>query len=146
MPEQRFVSVCFITSLRQYDMSLLYFEFGLSIRIFSAFWYKIFFICHLFTCEYIASSRVHVKTLSGNTAQKGGTALIRAAAEGRTECVRLLVYAGADTDAQDVVRIGLGGIATMHLYSMVLFIVFLFIGCWHERLFCFACSASLQLH
>ena len=78
--------------------------------------------------------------------QKGGTALIRAAAEGRTECVRLLVYAGADTDAQDVVRVGLGGIATVHLCSMVLFIVFLFIGCWYERLFCFAYCASLQLH
>ena len=77
------------------------------------------FICHLYACEFFASSRVHVKTLGENTAQKGGTALIRAAAEGRTECVRLLVDAGADTDTQDVVRVGLGVI--MHLCAMGLF-------------------------
>jgi hypothetical protein len=36
--------------------------------------------------------------------QRGYTALIRAAANGHTECVELLVNAGADTEAIDNVR------------------------------------------
>jgi hypothetical protein len=37
--------------------------------------------------------------------QVQGTALIRAAAQGETECVRVLLEAGADKDAQDKVRL-----------------------------------------
>ena len=36
--------------------------------------------------------------------QGGSTALIRAAHEGRTDCVRLLLEAGAEKDAQNYVR------------------------------------------
>lgn len=35
--------------------------------------------------------------------QDGWTALIRAASEGHTDCVRMLVECGADMDAKDMV-------------------------------------------
>jgi ankyrin repeat protein len=38
--------------------------------------------------------------------QNGWTALIRAAERGRTDCVRLLIDAGADKDVRNNVRIG----------------------------------------
>jgi hypothetical protein len=39
--------------------------------------------------------------------QSGRTALIQAAQNGHTDCVRLLVQAGADKDAKDNVRVSL---------------------------------------
>ncbi len=38
--------------------------------------------------------------------QRGSTALICAALNGRADCVRLLIDAGADKDAKDHVRVG----------------------------------------
>jgi ankyrin repeat protein len=37
--------------------------------------------------------------------QRGGTALLRAARDARTDCLRLLVEAGADKNAKDDVRV-----------------------------------------
>jgi hypothetical protein len=46
-----------------------------------------------------------IPTAHDNFAQGGWTALIRAARFGHTDCVRLLLDAGADKEAKDHVRI-----------------------------------------
>ena len=48
-------------------------------------------------------------TFAHTRAQEGSTALILAAINGHAECARLLLDAGADTNAKDMVRASAGG-------------------------------------
>jgi ankyrin repeat protein len=68
----------------------------------------------------------------GTYAQSGRTALIWAAGQGRTTCVRLLLDAGADKNAQDQVR----GRSVTFAVGLLLSIFWLYGGVvwWHIQL------------
>ena len=72
--------------------------------------------------------------------QEGYTALLRAAAYGREDCVQLLIDAGADKNAKDNVCF-----ATVSLPPKFLVNVFMLVCSWCDASFVLASSTSLKL-
>ena len=54
----------------------------------------------------------------GKHAQDGRTALIHSVANGRTDCVRLLLDAGANTEAKGAVRLSIFSVTVVIVYNV----------------------------